>query len=140
VFILVRIIYTILSVFVDNSTFNSFTGSVVVRAIMAVLMEIVVIILYIILGFVLQRIPKDQRGEIEDRDNKSGRRQAQGGQGSQTVAGRPRRTRRRGLIGTLISMGIDHVNRGRNDNSGYVEAPHREATVPLATRQRSDVF
>ncbi|KAH8664359.1 hypothetical protein BX600DRAFT_436909 [Xylariales sp. PMI_506] len=65
--IAVRILYSVLTVFVHDSTFNSLDGSVVVKAFMDVVEEFLVVVLYILLGFRLDHLRQDQQGEILSR-------------------------------------------------------------------------
>jgi hypothetical protein len=77
-FILVRLTYSALVVFVNNHLFNVIDGSVAVFAAMAVVEEFIVVFIYLLLGFTLEKLQPDQQGEIASRpwkEPKSGRRQ-----------------------------------------------------------------
>jgi hypothetical protein len=66
-FILVRLIYSVLTVFVHNHTFNVLDGSVVVHVVMAVLEEFIVVGIYLVLGFMLNPLSQTERGPIATR-------------------------------------------------------------------------
>jgi hypothetical protein len=66
-FILVRLVYSALLVFVHNKTFNIFKGSVAVHAAMGVIEEFVVLGIYLALGFVLRPLQAQEQGEIASR-------------------------------------------------------------------------
>ncbi|KAK3938954.1 hypothetical protein QBC46DRAFT_291396 [Diplogelasinospora grovesii] len=70
-FIMVRLAYSALAVFLHNSTFSIVDGNVVVWVCMAVLEEFVVVAIYLLLGFRLNRL--DAQGEILGREWKGGR-------------------------------------------------------------------
>jgi hypothetical protein len=80
-FILVRLTYSALVVFVHNHLFNIINGSVAVFVAMRVVEEFIVVFIYILLGFTLERLQPDQQGEIASRpwkEPKSGIRQHRG--------------------------------------------------------------
>jgi hypothetical protein len=56
-FILVRIAYSIISVFSHNSHFNILTGSVAIHVVMAILEEMAVVILYLAVGWTMDSLP-----------------------------------------------------------------------------------
>jgi len=66
-FIAIRLLYSILAVFVHNHWFSTLNGSVGVRVGMATVEEYIVVIIYISIGFVLQKLTEEQRGPIESR-------------------------------------------------------------------------
>lgn len=72
-FIAVRVLYTLLLVFVHSGVFSRTGGggSVSVRAGMAVVEEFVVVAIYLFLGFRLPRLDKSERGEILSRASKN---------------------------------------------------------------------
>lgn len=75
-FILVRLVYSALSVFVHDHYFNAVDGSVPIWVVMAVLMEFIVVFLFILLGFNLDKLEGGQAGPIANRpwkDNKGSR-------------------------------------------------------------------
>lgn len=61
-FLAVRIIYSLISVFGDNPDFNSFSGSVIIFALMAVMEEFIIVILYLAAGLLA---PKIQRHQVQ---------------------------------------------------------------------------
>jgi hypothetical protein len=78
-FILSRLAYSALSVFVHNHLFNIVTGSVVVLVAMAVVEEFIVVAAYLLLGFKVDKLGPNQQGPIANRPwknkkNKGGRR------------------------------------------------------------------
>jgi hypothetical protein len=93
-FILVRLAYSALVVFVHNHLFNPITGSVPVFVAMGVAEEFIVVFIYLLLGFTLERLQPDQQGELVSRpwkQSKAGRHQNRGHveRGPQNVSPRP---------------------------------------------------
>jgi hypothetical protein len=81
-FILVRIIYSLISVFSHNSHFNLITGSVIIHVFMSVLEEMVVVIIYLAIGWKLEAVSRADRGPIASRPwkgNLEGRDATRGG-------------------------------------------------------------
>ncbi|PNY28453.1 Uncharacterized protein TCAP_01620 [Tolypocladium capitatum] len=72
-FILVRLVYSVLAIFVQGDTFSVVGGSVPVRVGMAVVEEFVVVIDYLVLGYGLQKLEPEQQGELANRQWKDGR-------------------------------------------------------------------
>lgn len=66
-FILTRLLYSIIAVFVHNHTFSIVGGDVGVRVAMAVIEEFFVTFDFIILGFSLQKLDVDEQGSIANR-------------------------------------------------------------------------
>lgn len=66
-FISVRLLYSILAVFVHNHNFSTLTGSVPVRVGMATIEEYIVVLIYVGLGFILHQLAPEQQGPIESR-------------------------------------------------------------------------
>jgi hypothetical protein len=66
-FILVRLTYSALAVFVHDHTFNIIDGSVAVHAFMAVIEEFIVVGLYLILGWMLRGLDPAEQGPIASR-------------------------------------------------------------------------
>lgn len=66
-FILTRLIYSVLAVFLHNSTFSIIGGSVAVHVALAVVEEFLVVIDYLILGFSLRRLEPEQQGTLANR-------------------------------------------------------------------------
>lgn len=79
-FVLVRIIYSILAVFIHNKDFSVVGGRIVIRVFMAVLEEIVVVLIYIVLGFMIPVLSPGEKGPTASRGPGRGR-----GQQTQTV-------------------------------------------------------
>jgi hypothetical protein len=72
-FILVRLAYSALAVFLHNHTFNIVDGSVGVHVAMAVVEEFVVVGIYLILGFMLRPLQQHEQGPIASRPWKEGK-------------------------------------------------------------------
>ena len=68
--IAIRLLYAALCVFVHNSTFSLFGGSIVADVLMAVVEEFFVVIVTIVLGFKLRRISPSMEGEIMNHNQK----------------------------------------------------------------------
>ncbi|KAF2623477.1 hypothetical protein BU25DRAFT_349861 [Macroventuria anomochaeta] len=66
-FILVRLTYSMLSVFVHDHLFSVATGSVPVRTGMAVIEEFIVVAVYVILGLLVDKLDASTRGPIASR-------------------------------------------------------------------------
>jgi hypothetical protein len=66
-FILVRLLYSVLSVFVHNHIFNVFNGSVPAWVVMSVLEEFVVVVTYLILGLLVEKLDKSEHGALQGR-------------------------------------------------------------------------
>lgn len=101
-FILVRIIYSLISVFSHIHSFNRFTGSVAILVVMGVLEEMAVVSLYLMIGWKLKATTTLDRGGIASRPwkgNLEGGRGARGGHGK----------RRQGPIHALVGAGIEAV-------------------------------
>jgi hypothetical protein len=62
--IAVRLLYAALCIFVHNSTFSLFSGSIVADILMAVVEEFFVVVITLVLGFKLGRISPSVQGEI----------------------------------------------------------------------------
>ncbi|KAI1121819.1 hypothetical protein F5Y10DRAFT_271696 [Nemania abortiva] len=84
-FILVRLVYSVLAVFLHNSTFSIIGGSVAVHAALAVVEEFLVVIDYLVLGFSLQRLEPEEQGTLTNRAWKERRARShhRGGQSQQ---------------------------------------------------------
>jgi hypothetical protein len=83
-FILIRIIYSLISVFSHIHSFNRFTGSVAILVVMGVLEEMAVVSLYLIIGWKLEATTPTDQGGIAGRPWKgglAGGRSARGGHG-----------------------------------------------------------
>ena len=66
-FILVRLIYSLISTFSNNSQFNLVTGSVVIHVFMAVLEEMAVVCIYLAAGWTTNVLAPSERGHIASR-------------------------------------------------------------------------
>jgi hypothetical protein len=73
-FIAVRVLYSLLLVFVHSGVFVRFGGPIAVRVCMALIEEFVVIAIYLFLGFRLAKLDKSEQGEILSRSWKERRR------------------------------------------------------------------
>lgn len=60
-FLFIRLMYTMLTTFMDRNVFKAYEGNVLVVGLMAVLPEMIVVIIYMIEGFTLERLPKDKK-------------------------------------------------------------------------------
>jgi hypothetical protein len=66
-FVLVRLVYSACAVFLHSHLFNIVTGSVLVLAFMAVIEEFIVVVIYVVLGFLVDKLDANERGEIAGR-------------------------------------------------------------------------
>ncbi|KAJ4321450.1 hypothetical protein N0V94_002883 [Neodidymelliopsis sp. IMI 364377] len=66
-FILVRLVYSVLSVFLHSHLFSVATGSVPVRVCMAVIEELIVVAVYVLLGFYVDKMDAASTGSIASR-------------------------------------------------------------------------
>jgi hypothetical protein len=90
-FVLVRLVYSACTVFLHSHLFNIVTGSVVVLAFMAVIEEFIVVVIYVALGFMVDKLDANERGEIAGREwkakkNKLGRRERRNRQEPQPLS------------------------------------------------------
>jgi hypothetical protein len=102
-FILVRLIYSLISVFSHNHRFNLITGSVVVHVFMAVLEEMAVVCLYLVIGWMTDALTPSNRGPIASRPWKGNLAGVGGARGGH------RRKRRQGPIHALVGAGVAAV-------------------------------
>jgi hypothetical protein len=140
-FILVRIIYSLISVFAHNRKFNLITGSVVIHVFMSVLEEMAVVIIYLAVGWKIETPARTDRGPVESREWKGnladvgatqggvgatqdgigvtqgGVGATQGGNEKRRRQGGSGRRRRQGPIHALVGAGISAVQRKREGNS-----------------------
>ncbi|RFU25705.1 hypothetical protein B7463_g10635, partial [Scytalidium lignicola] len=110
-FILVRLIYSLISVFAHNSHFNLLTGSVIIHVFMAVLEEMAVVVIYLVVGWMTDALAPTARGPIASRPWKgslAGRGSSQGGNG---------RRKRQGPIHALVGAGIAAVQQRKEEQS-----------------------
>ncbi|KAK5996315.1 hypothetical protein PT974_03070 [Cladobotryum mycophilum] len=61
-FILVRLLYSVVAIFVHNHSFSLIGGSIAVHVCMAVVEEFVVVVDYLVLGFSLQKLEPEEQG------------------------------------------------------------------------------
>lgn len=73
-FVLVRLIYSILSVFIHDHLFSVATGSATVRLGMAVIEEFVVVAIYVLLGLFVDKLDASTKGPIASRPWKAQKR------------------------------------------------------------------
>jgi hypothetical protein len=66
--ILVRLIYSACSVFLQSHEFNIVTGDIVVLVTMAVIAECIVVAIYIVLGFLVDKLDANPQGPIAGRE------------------------------------------------------------------------
>lgn len=66
-FILVRLVYSVLSVFLQDHLFSVATGSVAIRLGMAVIEELLVVGIYVILGFLVDKVNSPIKAPITSR-------------------------------------------------------------------------
>lgn len=66
-FILVRLVYSALAVFLNDHLFSVVGGSVVVRVCMASIEEFIVVVIYLLLGFSLEKLEISEQGELATR-------------------------------------------------------------------------
>jgi len=66
-FILVRLIYSLISVFARNPRFSLVTGSVIIHVFMSVLEEMIVVIIYLAVGWTVETLAREDRGPIANR-------------------------------------------------------------------------
>jgi len=74
--IAIRLVYGTLCIFVNNSTFSLFNGSITADVVMAVAEEVFVVIITIVLGFILPRVDPMVQGGISN-ENQLGAYQSQ---------------------------------------------------------------
>jgi len=110
-FIAVRIIYSLLAVFLHNHDFSLINGSVTIWVVMAVLEEFFVVIIYLAVGWKAEALPAHKRGPLTSRQWKGPLNPTQSG------------GRRQGPIHTLVGMAVaakrDHAQ-GRDVERGPV--------------------
>lgn len=110
-FIAVRIIYSLLAVFLHNHDFSLINGSVAIRVVMAVLEEFFVVVIYLAVGWKAEALPAHKRGPLTSRQWKGPLNPTQSG------------GRRQGPIHTLVGMAVaakrDHAQ-GRDVERGAV--------------------
>jgi len=139
-FILVRVVYSIISVFSHNRHFNLITGSVVIHVFMSVLEEMVVVIIYLAIGWKTEAVAPTNQGPIASRPwkgnletrgatSESGHKESSNGitneneTNHQERSQRPtnqtgrRERRRRGPIHALVGAGIAAVKEKRSENT-----------------------
>lgn len=121
-FIFVRLVYSVLSVFVHNSTFNVLTGNVTVTLFMAVLTEFAVVAICLGIGLTLENRTHEPLVPVQDRENEMhflpeserGRPTTYAPQQQEQKPPRTRRARRGGPIRMLIGVVRDAVEDSRH--------------------------
>ncbi|KAI0431170.1 hypothetical protein F5Y09DRAFT_305778 [Xylaria sp. FL1042] len=66
-FILTRLVYSALGIFLNNSTFSIIGGEVALHVALAIVEEFLVVIDYLILGFSLRKLEPEERGGLANR-------------------------------------------------------------------------
>lgn len=137
-FILVRLIYSLLTVFHHDKHFSTFSGSVVILVVMAILEEMFVVLVYLLAGFLTDAAPKSASRPIQNRPwkgrgggapnggnpNSNGGFNSNGGGGGGgggRQGGGRRERRRQGPIHGLVGMAMNaaQANKGpHNDVQG----------------------
>ena len=103
-FIIVRIIYSLITVFTSNSQFSLLTGSVIIHVFMAILEEMAVVVIYLAVGWLTPALPASAKGPVASRAWKmplNGAGNASQGRGQGHRSGR-----RQGPIHALVGAGI----------------------------------
>jgi hypothetical protein len=126
-FILVRIVYSVISVFGKDRHFNLITGSVVIHVFMSVVEEMIVVIIYLFVGWRTEAVPASERGPIINRSWKGNMSGGGHQNGNEMNMGQNnnRRSRghsggrrmRQGPIHALVNAGIDAVQEHREGNT-----------------------
>jgi hypothetical protein len=129
-FILVRIVYSVISVFAHNPHFNLITGSVIIRVFMAVLEEMIVVWIYLVVGWMSDTVPPQTGGATAggswqiNRLGGGGKTAGAGGTGGMggVVEEAPAhrgngRRRRQGPIHALVGAGIAAAQRKKEQKS-----------------------
>lgn len=65
--ILIRVVYSLIATFANDKQFSLYGGSVGIRVGMATIEEFLVIAMYIVLGFTLDKLEPESRGELAHR-------------------------------------------------------------------------
>jgi hypothetical protein len=86
-FILVRLLYSVLSDFLHSHEFNIVDGSVAIHVAMSVIEEFIVVLIYLILGFIIDKLENDKRGPIASRPWKVSRQRGNTGDDSRLHTG-----------------------------------------------------
>jgi hypothetical protein len=60
-FLFIRLMYSVLTTFMDKNVFKAYEGNVHVIGLMSMLPEMIVVIIYMVEGFTLERLPKDKK-------------------------------------------------------------------------------
>ncbi|RAK95515.1 uncharacterized protein BO80DRAFT_469349 [Aspergillus ibericus CBS 121593] len=112
--LLIRLIYSLLSVFTHRSTFSMFTGNVTVMLVMTVLEEIVIVVVCLGVGVTLAQLQRPADYEACDMPAQTGSALESQQSPEQTYAAKrqtPRRKRRRGgPVSQLVGLAVDKVN------------------------------
>lgn len=125
--LLVRLIYSLLTVFAHNPTFNMITGDVSVMLLMVILEQIFIVLVSLGIGLTLETRPPVFKGATNAIMDSAGEnssdyrlRELEGGSGQNPgpgayiiVQGRPQRQRRGGPIAQLVGLAVDKLSEGR---------------------------
>lgn len=128
-FILVRLIYAAISVFLNNHHFNSVTGSIVILVVMAILEEMVVVTIYLAIGWKTDALPPASRGPVASRPWKG----SLTGTGGGDCNGR---RMRQGPIHTLVGAAMDAAQNRMHESQtgahrGLSSRPGTDGTSPV---------
>jgi len=121
-FILIRLIYSLLSVFSHNHQFSLVTGSVVIHVFMSVVEEMLVVIIYLVAGWMAESVTHTDRTSIASRPWKGNLGNLGSGAATESNNGKRLRQgangrRRRGPIHALVGAGIAAAQRKREGGS-----------------------
>jgi hypothetical protein len=130
-FILVRIAYSIISVFVHNRHFNLLTGSVAIHVVMAILEEMAVVILYLAVGWTMDSLPPNSRPAVSRRSRRGKSNGRGGAQDDGNIEVAPDR----------YGTGVAQVNNGEyvtyeNNQGGVVQADNGRARPIVGDKKR----
>jgi hypothetical protein len=124
-FILVRIAYSIISVFSHNRHFNILTGSVAIHVVMAILEEMAVVILYIAVGWTMDSLPPNNSPPASRRSRRGNSNGRGGAQGNNDIE-------------------VAHVRNGGGaaqvDNGGYATYGGNQGDVPQGSNGGYDTY
>jgi len=127
--ILVRLAYSLTSVFAHDHNFNLVTGSVAIHVVMAILEEMAVVLIYLAVGWKVDTVAAADRGPVLSRPWKGGLTGGRGagangggeGGGGRTGGGRTGgRRMRQGPIHALVNSGIAAAHKNKEANVSEV--------------------
>ncbi|KAK4139798.1 uncharacterized protein C8A04DRAFT_32696 [Dichotomopilus funicola] len=102
--IAVRVLYSLLTVFIHSGVFRRYGAPFEVHLCMASIEEFIVVAIYLFIGMRLVKLSKEEQGEILSRPWKDDQGQGSQSGGRRGGAGRLGRRKPRGLIGGLIGL------------------------------------